>query len=163
MSKKGFSLIELMIVIVIIGVVYSLALSKLHTPKTELQTPSFKNLKGYLASFSRDNKSVQLLCKKSCSKCAIYSNGEKIKEIKSFFDASVEFYRYDFFLGDVALQKENCFDFSVDADGVSDQIIILYKEKVYDYTPYFKDVEEYNSLEELNDAKEKLIGAVYDF
>ena len=163
MSKRGFSLIELLIVIVIIGVIYTLVLSKLHTPKTQMQKPSFLNLKEYLLTFSQDNSAVELLCKKSCSRCAIYSNGEKIKDIESFFDASVELYRYDFFLGDVALQQESCFDFSVDADGVSDQVIIRYKQKVYDYTPYFSGVQAYSSLEELKDAKEKLIGAVYDF
>jgi len=160
MQRRGFSLIELMIVIVIIGVVYTLALSKLQAPKMQLQEPSFKTLKSYLLSFSKDNKRVELLCKKSCAKCAVYSDGEKLSDVESFFDASVEFYRYDFFLGDVALNRESCFDFSVDADGVSDQVIIVYKEKAYDYTSYFTPVKEYDSLEALKDAKEKLISEV---
>ena len=90
----------------------------------------------------------------------ILSNGNKLQDVDSFFDDSVEFYRYDFFLGDVALNRQSCFDFSVDGDGVSDQVIIVYKEKAYDYTPYFEGVKEYNSLSELKDAKEKLISEV---
>jgi len=160
MQKKGFSLIELMIVIVIIGVVYTLALSKLQIPKTELQKPSFKTLKSYLLSFSKDNKPVELLCQKSCEECAVFSDGEKVADVKSFFDASIEFYRYDFFLGDVALNRESCFDFSIDSEGVSDQVIIVYKDKAYDYTSYFTPVKEYDSLQELKDAKEKLISEV---
>jgi len=160
MQKKAFSLIELMIVIVIIGLVYTLALSRIKAPKEELQKPSLKTLKSYLRSFSKDHQSVRLLCKDQCDSCMILRDGEKIKDIEGFFDESVEFYRYDFFMGDVALQRESCFDFTLDGDGVSDQVIIVYKEKVYDYTPYFDTVKEYDSLAALKDAKEKLISEV---
>jgi len=159
MQKRAFSLIELMIVIVIIGVVYTMALSRIKAPKEETQKPSFKTLKSYLLSFSKDHTSVELLCKE-CKSCVIFRDGEKVKEIESFFDSSVEFYRYDFFLGDVALNRDSCFDFSVDGNGVSDQVIIVYKDKAYDYTPYFSDGVEYESLQDLKDAKEKLISEV---
>jgi len=160
LKRRGFSLIELMIVIVIIGVVYSMALSRIKAPKVQEVQPSFLTLKEYLLSFSKKGSSVELLCKKSCDTCALYSNGQKIEDVKSFFDASVEFYRYDFFLGDVMLNRESCFDFTVDADGVSDQVIIVYKGKAYDYTPYFAPVKEYSSLSALKDAKEQLISEV---
>ena len=160
MQKKGFSLLELMIVIVIIGVLYTLTLSKLQSPQQEMQKPSLTTLKSYLSHFSHDHKKVELLCQKSCDKCVVLSDGVKLQELKGFFDADVEFYRYDFFLGEIALNRESCFDFSVDGDGVSDQVIIVYKEKVYDYTNYFTPVDEYDSLQELRDAKEKLISEV---
>jgi len=158
--KKAFSLIELMIVIVIIGVVYTMALSRIKAPKEELVKPSFKTLKSYLLSFSKDHQSVELLCKEKCSECVILRDGKKIQDVESFFDESVEFYRYDFFLGDVALNTESCFEFSIDGDGVSDQVIIVYKNKAYDYTPYFDEVREYDSIEALKDAKEELISEV---
>jgi len=160
MQKRGFSLIELMIVIVIIGLVYTLALSRIKAPREQQINPSFVTLKSFLLSFSQDNNSVELLCKKSCQECVILSDGEKIADIEPFFDKSVEFYRYDFFLGDVALNRDSCFDFKVDGDGVSDQVIIVYKEKAYDYTPYFSKVKEYDSLSALKDAKEELISEV---
>jgi len=160
MQKRAFSLIELMIVIVIIGLVYTLALSRIKAPKEEMQKPSFLTLKSYLLSFSKEHATIEFLCKEKCDECVILSNGNKLQDVDSFFDDSVEFYRYDFFLGDVALNRQSCFDFSVDGDGVSDQVIIVYKEKAYDYTPYFEGVKEYNSLSELKDAKEKLISEV---
>ena len=160
MKKKAFSLIELMIVIVIVGVIYTLAITNLRTPKLEDTVFSFKTLKENLLSFSKDNKSVQLICKKSCQDCAIYSNGEKLQNFKSFFTKDVHFYRYDFFQGMIEVEKENCFDFSVDADGVSDQVIIVYDTKAYDYTPYFIETIEYDSLEDVAKAKEQLIGKV---
>jgi len=157
--KRAFSLIELMIVIVIIGVVYTLALSRIKAPKEETVKPSLKTLKSYLLSFSNDHKKTRLLCKE-CKNCIILHDDKKVKEIEPFFDSSIEFYRYDFFLGDVALNRENCFDFSVDGKGVSDQVIIVYKNKAYDYTPYFSGTVEYESLQALKDAKEKLISEV---
>jgi len=160
MRRQGFSLIELMIVLVIVGLVYSLALSRIKAPKEERMKPSFVTLKSYLLSFSRDNKSVELLCQKSCDDCVILSDGKKLADFKAFFDKSVEFYRYDFFLGDVALNRESCFDFKIDSNGVSDQVIIVYKEKAYDYTPYFERVREYDSLSALKDAKEELISEI---
>jgi len=160
MQKKGFTLIELMIVIVIIGVVYSLALSKLQAPKKEGVTlPSFKTLKTYLASYMEDAKKVTLRCE-NCKQCFVFRDDKKVAEVQSFFDRSVEMYRYDFFVGDIALQKESCFEFSVDRDGVGDQIFVLYKGKVYDYTSYFKPVVIYDSLAELKSAKEELISEV---
>jgi len=160
MRKKAFSLIELMIVIVIIGLVYSLALSRIKAPKQQEQKPTFLTLKEFLLSFSKDHSTVKLLCKKSCDECIILSNGEKVADIESFFDQSVEFYRYDFFLGDIALDRDSCFEFSVDGNGISDQVIIVYKDKAYDYTPYFEGVKEYDSLSALKDAKEELISEV---
>jgi prepilin-type N-terminal cleavage/methylation domain-containing protein len=160
MQKRAFSLIELMIVIVIIGVVYSLALSRIKAPKKEVVAPSLVTLKSYLRSFSKDHNRVELLCKDSCDACSLFVDGKKIKDVKSFFDATVTFYRYDFFLGDVALERQSCFDFSIDKEGVSDQVIIVYKDKAYDYTPYFDDVKVYDSLATLKDAKEQLISEV---
>jgi prepilin-type N-terminal cleavage/methylation domain-containing protein len=159
--RSAFSLIELMIVIAIIGVVYTLAISKIKAPSEQKeQKPTFTTLKEYLHSFSHDGKSVKLLCTDQCQKCAIYSDGEKLQDFKSFFDASVELYRYDFFQADLPKAHDGCFELSVDGDGVSDQVIIVYKEKVYDYTRYFKPVKVYDSLQELKDAKEKLISEV---
>jgi len=159
MKKRGFSLIELMIVIVIIGVVYSLALSKLQVAKETKPLPSLKNLKAYVASFIEDGKRATLECKE-CKKCWIYRDGKKITEVESFFDKSIEMYRYDFFLGETALQRENCFEFSMDRDGVGDQVIVVYKEKAYDYTPFFVPVVSYDSLAELKSAKEELVSEV---
>ena len=149
-----------MIVIVIVGVVYTLAIQTIKAPQKEQNTPSFLNLKEFLLSFSKDNQSVSLRCEESCKSCSIYSNGKKLQTIKSFFDATVEIYRYDFFQGALLLNRDNCFDFSVDGDGVSDQVIIVYKDKAYDYTPYFSSVKEYDSLESAVQAKEQLMREV---
>ena len=167
--KKGFSLVELMIVIVIIGVVYSLAVSKLKSVDEEKLAPTLANLKEYLLSYlEADAKRAQLLCLDGCESCSIYVDGVKQEEdIEAFFDASIEVYRYDFVQG--AVQKKDavffnkegreedvCFSFSMDKNRVSDQVIVVYKEKAYDYTSYFTPTKVYAHLEELLQEKEKI-------
>jgi len=163
--KKAFSLIELMIVIVIIGVVYTLVITKLQSVGEEKMTPSLSNLKEYLISLSRDAQSVRLLCLDDCSTCEVYADGVKIKEIESFFDDTIETYRYDFlqgampvkeavFFNEEDVQESVCFSFSVDKNLVADQVIVVYKNRAYDYTTYFTQTPVYDYLEEAIDAKQ---------
>ncbi len=160
--RKAFTLIELMIVIVIIGVVYTLAISKIKAPmEKKSQKPTLLTLKSYLLGFMQDGKRVSLLCDDICKECTIYQDDKKLFNIENFIDESIESYRYEFFLGAIAVPKrENCFAFSVERDGVSDQIFVLYKEKVYDYMNYFEKPKVYNSLESAIAAKERAIEAV---
>jgi len=165
--KKGFSLIELMIVIMIIGVVYTLAISKLKNVAQEEINPSFTNLKEYLLLQAKEAKDVKLLCFDDCSSCSIYAEGTKLKDVESWFDNSIELYHYNFLQGVVSfenpsffneedVQENVCFSFDVKQNGISDQLIVVYKDKVYDYTDYFEGTKVYNYLEEFVDVKEKL-------
>jgi len=165
--KKAFSLIELLIVIVIIGVVYTLAVSKLRSVGSEdARVPTLQNLKTYLMALQTGHKNVRFLCLDDCSECALYKDGTKIKTFKNFFDAPVERYRYDFLQGVAAIDNEVyfdakgheesvCFSLSLDAKGVADQEIVVYKDKAYDFSSYFTPIKAYGSLEELLDEKTK--------
>lgn len=171
--KKAFSLIELMIVIVIIGVIYTLAVSKLQNFDKEKLTPTLANLKEYLQSYIKnDVKEVKLLCLDTCESCNVYVDGMKQQtNIEPFFDATVELYRYDFLQGLVkkepaafftkeGRQEDVCFSFSMGKDIVNEQLIAVYKEKAYDYTSYFTATKVYEHIEELVEAKENLVQEV---
>jgi Tfp pilus assembly protein FimT len=147
---------ELLIVVIIIGVVYSLAISKIKAPSYEKITPSFQNLKNYLRSFSKTS-TVSLICPESYEKCFIRIDNKKVKKIKPFFDDSVEIYKYDYYNGLSKKDDNNFFSFSVDKNGITDQVIISYKDEVYDYTNYFDAPKIYNSLSEVAETKSKLI------
>lgn len=157
-----------MIVIVIIGVVYTLAVTKLKTVGEQKITPSFSNLKEYLGTFIKDEAaSARLLCLDDCSECGIYVDGEKVKTIESFFDENVELYRYDVlqgvinkkeavFFNEEDVQESVCFSFEVYKNSVSEQVIVSYKDKAYDYSSYFETTPVYDSLEELVEHKQIL-------
>jgi len=166
--KKAFSLIELMIVIVIIGVIYTLAIEKLDNVAEEKMKPNFLNLKEYLQSFIKEDvKEARLLCLDDCSSCDIYVDNVKTQSVEHFLDDSLEVYRYDFLQGAIRkkeevffneedVQESVCFSFRVDNLGVADQVFVVYKEKAYDYTNFFEPTQVYDNLEELVDYKESL-------
>lgn len=161
-----------MIVIVIIGVVYTLAITQLKSVDERSFAPTFLNLKEYLLSFIAENtKSAKMICLDECAECDIYVDDEKVKTIKSFFDEDVELYRYDYLEGmrrvekgvyfdEEGVQQDLCFSFKVQKSGVAEQVFVLYDERVYDYTSYFTKTKSYGSLEEASTAHEELVQKV---
>lgn len=156
-----------MIVVVVMGVVYMLAVQNLQNFKDPETALSLQNLKAYLQSIPH-KKSVELLCLDDCSSCDILIDGEKdpdMTSIDDFIDDSIKVYRYDFHLGlqeqrkKVYFNEENieenvCFSLSVDKKGVSEQVAVKFKEKVYDYSAYLIPTPVYSSLQELVDTKD---------
>lgn len=159
---------ELMIVIVIIGVVYTLAITKLQTVSEEKVAPSFLNLKEYLLGYLHDDaQRARLLCLDDCSECSIYVDGVKLKTIEGFMDESVEVYKYDLleglkerkrkvFFNEEDVQESVCFSFEIDKNRVSEQVVVAYKESVYDYTNYFEETPHYDFLEDFVETKERV-------
>lgn len=157
-----------MIVIVIMGVVYTLAVSKLENVAKNEEALDFLHLKEYLMHFIvEDANSARLVCLDECEECSVYVDGVKVHTFESFFDASVASYRYDFlegmrevqkdvFFSEDNLQQDLCFSLSIDKRGISEQLFILYKERVYDFTTYLEPTREYSSLDELVQEKERL-------
>lgn len=164
---RAFSLIELMIVIVIMGSVYMLAVNKFELIKEVTTEISMRNLKEYLQKIPHE-KSVEILCLNNCSSCDLLVDGKKEADsIDDFIDASVEVYRWDLFSGvqeqskkvffnEDGVEKNVCFSFSVDKRGIGDQVLVKFKNKVYDYTTYLDETPVYASLQEFVDVKEKL-------
>ncbi len=161
---------ELLIVILIVGLVFALSVGNFKKKKDEPQKLTLKTLKEYLQSFPHD-KSVKILCLEDCSSCSIFVDGENVKEIEDFLDKSIELYRYDFYTGideqsrevyfnSEDVEKDVCFSYSVDKKGVGKQLIVKFKEKVYDFSTYLNPTPVYSSLEELVDAKESLVQEV---
>lgn len=169
--RKAFSLIELLIVVIIIGVVYNLAVGsfeKIARPQNEKIT--LQNLKKFLAKIEYE-KQIQLLCLNDCSRCNLFIDGvvaeDFDKVFEDFLDMSVQTYRYDPLLGVVEYQQELyfdsndveqrvCFSYAMGIDKIGEQIVVKFKDKVYDFSDYTDDVMLYNSLLEFLEAKENL-------
>ncbi len=166
--KKAFSLIELLIVILIVGVVYTLSVGSFKKANDETKKLSLENLKEYLQEMPHDD-SVEYLCLDDCTSCNIIIDGEKVNEepIKGFLDKDVKIYKYDFYSGineqskkvyfnSEGVEEDLCFSYSVDKKGIGNQVIVDFKDKIYDFSVYLSAPTVYNSLEELIDAKESL-------
>jgi len=147
------------------GVVYTLVIGNFKKLGEKEKNLSLKNLKEYLLSYPH-KESVKLVCLDSCKNCFVVIDEKKQdSKIKNFLDESVEIYRYDFDFG--AMQKENanyfnqddieenvCFSYEVDAKGVGDQVLVAYKNNVYDFTSYFESPKVYRSIEKAVNAKQ---------
>lgn len=173
--KKAFSLIELLIVIIIIGVVYNLSVGsfeKIAKPQNEKIT--LENLKGFLAKMEYE-KQIRVLCLDDCSRCALLVDGVAAEDFEKvfedFLDINVEIYRYDPLLGVAEYQQEPffdsndverrvCFSYAMGRDKIGEQMVVKFKERVYDFSAYGEDVVLYDSLEEFMASKEKLYNKV---
>ena len=153
-----------MIVVVIMGVVYSLSVNSFSKLKEENKKVTLLNLKEHLLALA-NHKEAELLCLDDCSLCTIYVGKKKVQELEDFLDSSVELYRYEFNFGFTKIEprvyfdkddieKDVCFSYRVDKQGVGDQVLVAYKDKYYDFTPYFETTQVYSSLSDAQSAKE---------
>ncbi|MDQ1244308.1 MAG: hypothetical protein QG565_648 [Campylobacterota bacterium] len=173
--RKAFSLVELLIVVIIIGVVYNLAVGSFEKiAKPQSQKITLQNLKSFLAKIEY-KKQIKLLCLDDCSRCNLFIDGavdedfEKVFE--DFLDLSVQTYWYDPMLGVVEYQqklyfdssdveKRVCFSYAMGRDRIGEQIVVKFKDKVYDFSLYADDAVLYDSLLEFIESKEKLYNKV---
>ncbi|WP_345992169.1 type II secretion system protein [Sulfurimonas sp. HSL-1716] len=166
MKRGAFTLVELMIVVLIIGIVYTLVIVNFKTKESDEKPLSLEKLKSYLQHFHFKSQ-VRLLCLDECNECEVIVDGNETARLKHFVDKSIEMYRYDPLRGMVLLDesyydKEQerhhvCFSYTMYKNGVGDQIAAVYKNQAYDFTPYLETVKVYESINELQSAKEEKI------
>ena len=174
MKKKAFSLIELLIVVIIIGVVYTLAITNFQKVGDQSQNITLQTLKKYLQTFPC-KKDATFLCLNDCSSCEIVVDNKKIDELNgvfdNFLDQSIEVYRYDFssglqerdkkiYFNEEDIEERVCFSYTVDKQGIGDQIIIKFKNNVYDYSSNAQIAPRYKTLDQVIVEKEKLVTEV---
>jgi len=166
LKRSAFTLIELLIVIVIMGVIYTLAISNFSKLSDKSASLRLDTLKEYLASLKYD-KEARLLCLDDCSECNVYLDGNKTQKIEGIVDDSVRIYRYDDLYGFIekepevyfspdGVEESLCFSYKVDNKKIGDQVLIEYKNKYYDMSAYFEQTPVYNSMQEARDVREKL-------
>jgi prepilin-type N-terminal cleavage/methylation domain-containing protein len=173
-KRDAFSLIELLIVVLIVGLVYTLAISNFDNVKQNKVRPTLLNLKESLLGLKKEHD-ARIICLDGCKSCFVYVDGsldENASEVyEEFLDEEVKLYRYDknygltqlkngVFFNSEGVDEEICFSLSVDKNGVSEQVIAEYKDKFYDFSSYFLNTQVYTSASELNEVKEHMIQEV---
>ena len=170
---------ELLIVIVIIGVVYTLAIGKFQKIGESNMNVDLKNLKQYLRTVPKqvgidEYKIIRFLCLDDCSSCDVLIDNKKVSKNNSFdafLDSSVKVYRYDALEGSIELpqkvyfntegiEEDVCFSYEINNKGIGDQVMIEYKDKIYDYSTYIDNTPVYSSMQELINAKENIVREV---
>lgn len=166
--KKGFSLLELLIVVVIIGVVYTLVVSNFSHFQGMPEKPTLAKLKNFLRAIPYEKK-VELICLRECSRCFVFVDGAKQEEfdkkLEGFLPQAVESYRYSsktgfepmeerVFFSDEHNYEKICFSYALGADKQGEEMFVVSESKVYDLTSAFQ-TPHYDSLNEALEARKR--------
>ncbi len=166
MRKKAFTLIELLLVVVIIGVVYGLVINSIKQINDKEAALDFETLPSFLKSFHQRND-VAFVCIDNCRQCAVYVDGEEHKEVDPFMqeEQALRFWRFDANLGMQELRFtpmfdaddrafDVCFRYEIFKDGSSSEMVIETQKESYDYRGLNHKVDRYSSLQALESSRQ---------
>lgn len=158
-THKGFSLIELLIVVVIISLVYAIGFSNFKIRKSEPKALTPLNLKENIVASEFFTGHATLLCVDKCRSCYLrkdisapfkaYANKIDLTDIKAYtIDKQntlqrIEYERYN--------DKKICLVMDFYDNGSSTQLILQNKEGTYFLPSFFGEPKRFDSPE---DAKE---------
>lgn len=166
MQKKAFTLIELLLVVVIIGVIYGLVINSMQRINDKEANLGFESLPSFVASFHQNNH-VAFTCIDNCKKCALYIDGEKVKDVEPFMkkERVLRFWRFDANIGTQELrftpifdederEFDVCFNYEVFNDGSYSEMIVETQKQSYDYRGPFHKVDHFSSLQTLEESRQ---------
>jgi len=153
---KGFSLIELLIVIIIISIVYFLGFSGIEKSSNKIKVLTPLNLKSTILKSELFKSEATLLCINKCRSCYMrkdisspfeeYEHGIDLKNTEAYtLDARdslqrMEYGRYQ--------DKKICLMLNFYANGSSTQIILKNRDSVYFLPSFFDEPQKLDTLEE---------------
>ncbi len=160
-KRRAFTLFELMIVVVIIGIVYSLVLGRFDT-KQYMKITKLDSLREILRAKHQEGVRVDLYLYDNCKKSALFLNStyqEDMKiNIKPEMFKNLKVYKSDQFgnerqisFAPVIIEDKLykvCFKFTIFPNGSSSNYIVEQNEHYYIFPPYFEDVNQTQSLQE---------------
>ena len=155
-TRKGFSLIELLIVVVIISLVYALGFSNFKIRKSTPKALTPLNLKETIVKSEFFNGHATLMCLDKCRTCYLrkdvssafeaYANKIDLSNIKAYaIDENdhlqqIEYERYN--------DKKICLVMDFYNNGSSTQIILENKEGAYFLPAFFGEPKRFDSPED---------------
>jgi prepilin-type N-terminal cleavage/methylation domain-containing protein len=167
MQKHAFTLLELLLVVLIMGIVYGLAVNAIKRYGERSFVLSLVTLPEYLEGFHHQNH-VALLCTDECRECRVMVDGSEVQKVEPFLKGPVRAYRFDTALGtrDIVFtpyydeegrESEVCLLFELFPNGSSSEMIIEAKERIVDFPGYFGTPKRFDSLEEAIEHKRSVI------
>ena len=164
-SRGGFTLFELLIVVLLIAILYGVFISKMSSsPKKEAEKITLKTLKKTLQQFPAQ-RARELICVEPCKQCNIYIDGAPVKDVDlPLFKTEPVVWvkdRYGQFQQKVFLPlddpehgaKDVCFRFKLFRNGSSSSYIVQTDDKhYYIFKPYLQPVTVTDTLAEAQKA-----------
>ena len=156
---KGFSLLELLIVILIVSVIYFLGFNGIEKPKSKPKALTPLNIKSVLMKSEGFHNKETLMCVNKCRSCYLrsgiqdsfkpYEDGIDLKGIEAYtLDEResllrLEYGRYK--------DKKICLVLNFYQNGSSTQIILKDNKGVYFLPSFFGEAQKVDSLEDAKD------------
>ena len=169
MQKRAFTLLELLLVVVIIGVIYGLVINSMQKVNDKESALGFESLPSFMKSFHQRNR-VALICTDNCKACGLYVDGEKVKEVDPFMEEErvLRFWSFNANTGTQELrftpifdeddrEFDVCFKYEIFEDGSSSEMIIETEKQSYDYRGLLTPPARYSSLQALEESRQEEI------
>ncbi len=157
--KSSFTLVELLIVILIVSLVYTIFVQKISSKEYRLKKGGIQNIRALLRQYEF-NESAKMVCIGKCMECSIYVDGKRRKDIE-FFTKPVTV--YDFDIHGILTQKEFvpifkkdepkevCFAYTLYPNGSASSFIVQEGNKYYVLYAYAKPVKVVDSLDKASE------------
>ncbi len=143
--RSAMSLFELIVVVIIVGIVYSLAIFTLKKENVIPLTMSLSTIKSTLLSLS-SQREIRMVCDVSCQECRIFDQDENLLTTLTLL-SNTPVHRYGFNRfgelqrwGNAVVSHEGklsqgCFEVTLSPDGIITPIILKSENTYYVYTP----------------------------
>lgn len=143
--RRAMSLFELIIVVIIVGVVYSLAIFTLKKESVIPSSMGLSSIKTTLLSFSKQSP-ITMTCDVSCQECRVFDHNSKmLTTLTLVSDAPIHRYGFNRFgelqrWGSTVIRRagtltQECFELTLSPDGVITPLILKSENTFYVYTP----------------------------
>lgn len=164
--RSAFTLIELVLVVILIGLVYGLAIDGIKKSGEPARRLTLHTLVDFMTTQHRHNR-LSLVCTDRCRTCTLYADGNATKRVEAFLDDSAQYYRFDHYLGSETLtwtplfdengrEEPVCFRYDLLPDGSRSEMLVEYGGEVFDLGGPFSPTAVYASLHEAVDARQRL-------
>lgn len=143
--RAGMTLFELLVVMTIIGIVYSIGLFTLKKEKVTAATMTISTIKSTLGALEHSDE-IRMVCDESCQECQVYSTDDTpLTTLHLSSDETPVRYGFDHLgelkpLGNVVTRiggelRQGCFEATLRSDGTFSPLILKSKQTFYVYTP----------------------------
>lgn len=168
-QSQAFSLIELVVVILIMGLVYSLVATSFTRQSTTAPTLTIENLKMFMLKALKEDEKVMQAAKRTfyvygdnCQNVAFKPPIETLEFDEVAFSSSIKAYSFDAYA--TLRQKEFaplkidnqridvCFAYSVHTNTSSDELIVKQGNEYYYLPAFFGNLKRFDSLDEARKA-----------